>query len=137
MKKIYWLGVLFCLGFLISGARVAYAQTILLNYFNISPDGSDVVLEWDIQSETNVKEYRIFRRLNNEPLQAHLATISPNGLGKYQYLDDDMFKTESEVIHYELQVVMVNNEVHQFQATLSHNPTSVQRTWGSIKSMFR
>ena len=90
-----------------------------------------------MKTEESVVEYRIFRKFNNEPLQAHIATISPDGVGSYQYLDDDIFKTESEVITYELQVLMSDNTIHQFQASLSHNPTSVQRTWGSIKSMFR
>lgn len=113
------------------------AQTVLLNYFQLSPTGSDVVLEWEIQSETGISEYRVFRKFNNEPILAHLATIPSNGLGRYQYLDDDIFKNQSEIIHYELQVILGNGQIHKFQATLSHNPTSVQRTWGSIKSMFR
>lgn len=127
----------FLFGALIFGAGQAVGQTILLDYFNISPDGSDVILEWQMKTEENVLEYRVFRKFNNEPIQAHVATISPDGAGSYQYLDDDIFKTESEVITYELQVVMSDNQVYEFQATLSHNPTSVQRTWGSIKSMFR
>lgn len=121
----------------LSGMNPMTGQTILLDYFNISPDGSDVILEWQMKTEESVVEYRLFRKFNNEPLQAHIATISPDGVGSYQYLDDDIFKTESEVITYELQVLMSDNTVHQFQASLSHNPTSVQRTWGSIKSMFR
>ncbi len=121
----------------LSGGGDVFGQSVLLDYFNLSPDGSDVILEWQMKTEDQVVEYQVFRKFNNEPLQAHIATISPNGTGAYQYLDDDIFKTESEVITYELQVLMTNNQVHQFQATLSHNPTSVQRTWGSIKSMFR
>ena len=54
----------------------------------------------------------------------------------YTFLDDAIFKTESRVIYYELHVV-TDNRVHKFSRSLSHNPTSVQRTWGSIKSMFR
>lgn len=129
---------LFALAFAgLAGMNPMSGQTILLDYFNISPDGSDVILEWQMKTEESVVEYRLFRKFNNEPLQAHIATISPDGVGSYQYLDDDIFKTESEVITYELQVLMSDNSVHQFQASLSHNPTSVQRTWGSIKSMFR
>lgn len=134
-SSIFVFAVLF--GALVFGAGQAVGQTILLDYFNLSPDGSDVILEWQMKTEENVLEYRVFRKFNNEPIQAHVATIAPDGAGKYQYLDDDIFKTESEVITYELQVVMSNNQTYDFQATLSHNPTSVQRTWGSIKSMFR
>lgn len=123
--------------FLWMGGQLSYGQTVLLNYFNLSPDGSDVVLEWEIQDESQIQEYRIFRKLNDEPIQAHVGTLLPTGSGSYQFLDDNIFKTESRVIHYELHVVLANGQSQVFQASLSHNPTSIQRTWGSIKSMFR
>ncbi len=137
MKASLRLGAFFVFGLLCMAGQHLYGQTVLLNYFNLSPTGSDVILEWEIQAESGVVEYRVFRKFNNEPLQAHIATLAPNGSGKYQYLDDDIFKSETQVIHYELQVLMANGQTLPFQATLSHNPTSVQRTWGSIKSMFR
>ena len=112
------------------------AQTVLLNYFTLEADGASIVLEWEMQGEEGIKEFRLFRKFNDEPSLAHVASLPVNGAFKYKYLDDDIFKTQGRVIHYELHIV-TDAKTHKFYATHSHNPTSIQRTWGSIKSMFR
>lgn len=122
--------------FFLSFLPLSYGQNVLMNYFNINTDGADILLEWEIQSENNVTEYRLFRKMNQDPDYAFVATIPASGTLRYQYLDDNIFKTTGVVIHYELQVV-VGNKVQSFPISVSHNPTSIQRTWGSIKSMFR
>ena len=81
------------------------AQTVLLNHFNLKVDGAQILLEWELQSEIGVKEFRVFRRFNDEPSLAHLVTMPVKGLMKYNYLDDDMFKTQGRVVHYELHIV--------------------------------
>ena len=118
------------------GYQQATAQAVLLNYFTVSSDGSDVVLEWEVQDEAAVQEFRIFRKINDEPTGAHVVTVKPNGLNSYQHLDDGIFKDNGRVITYELQIVTAVR-TDTYQASLSHNPTSIQRTWGSIKAMFR
>jgi hypothetical protein len=117
-------------------AHAAQGQSVLLNTFNLLPDGADILLEWELQSESGITEFQIFRRFQDEALPVHLYTLAPDGRMRYQYLDDNIFKTESRVVHYELHVV-TPGKVHKFSRSLSHNPTSIQRTWGSIKSMFR
>ncbi|MEZ4824706.1 MAG: hypothetical protein R3C61_00215 [Bacteroidia bacterium] len=111
-------------------------QNVLLNYFNLSSDGADILLEWELPDEANVVEYRLFRRVNEDTNQDHVVTIPSDGSGKYQYLDDGIFKTTSRVIHYDLQIV-TSAKSFTFTSSVSHNPTSIQRTWGSIKSMFK
>ena len=120
----------------LSGVSFAQGQTVLLNYFTLQADGANVLLEWEMQEEEGIKEYRLFRKFNDEPSLAHVSTLDSKGLFKYKYLDDDIFKNHGRVIHYELHVV-TPTKTHRFYASLSHNPTSIQRTWGSIKSMFR
>ena len=133
-RALVFLGA--CLG-LFGFTNHALGQSqILINQFTISSEGADVLLTWELQDENEVKEYRIFRRINQEPTSAHVITIPANGNGSYTFLDDAIFKTESRVIHYDLHVV-TRAKVHRFTRSLGHNPTSVQRTWGSIKAMFR
>jgi hypothetical protein len=112
------------------------AQIPLMNFFNLSSDGADVLLEWEMQTEEGVSEFRLFRKYNDEATFTHVATLPVSGLRKYSYLDDNIFKAEHRVLQYELQVVM-GGQVYSFGRTLTHNPTSIQRTWGSIKAMFR
>lgn len=121
---------------LLFGTQQLSAQDILINEYGLSADGADIVISWDVPNETNVQEYRLFRRRNNETTLTHVATIEVNGTGKYTYLDGNIFKTESRVLHYELHIVQ-GNQVIKYERSISHNPTSIQRTWGSIKAMFR
>lgn len=122
--------------FVLSVSLSAQAQVPLMNYFNIIPNGADVLLEWELQAEENITEFRIFRRFNDEQTLTHVSTLTLNGTRKYSYLDDNIFKTEGRILHYELQVI-ADGKTYRFTRSLSHNPTSVQRTWGSIKAMFR
>ena len=106
--------------------------------FRISPEGADVLLEWEPETEKDVVEYRLFRKFNNEPTLTHVSTVEASGKRVYKFLDDEIFKNSSRVINYELHVIIKDRpEPHKFHASLSHNPTSIQRTWGSIKAMFR
>lgn len=128
------IGFAFCLG--LCWSQVAFSQSILLNYYNLTADGADVLLEWEVQDLDGIVEFQVFRRLNNESSGAHVATLRVNGSKAYSYLDDNIFKTDSRVIHYELHIV-TSSRTETYERSLSHNPTSIQRTWGSIKSMFR
>ena len=106
--------------------------------FRISPEGADVLLEWEPETENDVVEYRLFRKFNNEPTLTHVTTVEANGKRVYKFLDDEIFKNSSRVINYELHVIVKERpDPYKFHASLSHNPTSIQRTWGSIKAMFR
>lgn len=112
------------------------AQTLTINTFEIEADGSDILVTWDLQDESKVVEYRLFRRFNEANTSTHVTTLKPDGTGDYTYLDDDIFKQNARVLHYELQII-VQGQTHTYTRSLIHNPTSIQRTWGSIKSMFR
>ena len=112
------------------------AQSVIVSDFNLTSDGADVLLEWDIPDETAVLEYRIYRRQNQNPNQDHIVTIKADGSGRYQYLDDGIFKRDSKVIHYDLEIIQ-EKRTDTFTNSITHNPTSIQRTWGSIKAMFK
>lgn len=129
---------LFCFSLLcyLGFGLTAQAQTVLVEDFRVTNNGADILLEWDMVSLAGVTEFQVFRSINSEPTKSHVVTLPANGQMKYSYLDDDIFKTEGRVVHYELHI-KVNNEVEIITRSLSHNPTSIQRTWGSIKSMFR
>lgn len=114
------------------------AQTITLQTFDLESDGADVLLSWELSDVSDVAEFRLFRRLNQETTSLHVTTMTSDpGLNFYSYLDDGMFKQDGRVVHYELQVVTKDSRIFSFSQSLTHNPTSIQRTWGSIKAMFR
>jgi hypothetical protein len=117
-------------------AGTARAQNLTLNYFHASPNGSDVVVAWEVPSEAGITDFRLSRKMNDETQYAILSNVAPTGSLDYSYQDYTVFKDEAKTISYKLQVYQ-NGAVFTYYTDITHNPTSVQRTWGSIKAMFR
>ena len=113
------------------------AQGVNLTDFGVSAlNGADIKIDWTTENESGVSEYRLYRKTGGNSEQKYVGTVYANGTGKYTYYDRDVFKTEATTITYELRVIK-NGNPSFFYASLSYNTTSVQRTWGSIKGMFR
>ena len=117
-------------------ANVAKGQNLTLNYFHASPDGSDVLISWEVPSEAGISDFKLWRKMNDETQYALLGNVSPTGSLAYNFQDYTVFKDEAKTISYKLQVFQ-NGAVFTYYTDITHNPTSVQRTWGSIKAMFR
>ncbi len=130
-SRIIFFVALFCL------CNVSQAQRVFLNYFTINSDGADIVLEWEVQDESPIVEYQLYRKINDEPILTFVSKIDPDGSNKYQFLDDNIFKSTPRVISYQLEIHLDDKSVQKEIVAISHNPTSIQRTWGSIKAMFR
>ena len=111
-----------------------------LQYFQAIPEGSEIRLDWEVNSENGINRFEVFRKLEGEPLFYRIATVTPNGLKRYSYEDADMFRNDQanpqKTIQYKLSILGSGGETAHY-ATVLFNPSAVQRSWGSIKSMFR
>jgi hypothetical protein len=112
------------------------AQNLTLNYFHASPDGADVIVAFEVPSEAGITDFKLWRKVGDESNYTFLQSIAPTGSLRYQYNDYTIFKDEAKTVSYKLQVFQ-NGAVFTYYTDITHNPTSVQRTWGSIKAMFR
>jgi hypothetical protein len=117
-------------------AGTARAQNLTLNFFHASPNGADVIVAWEVPSEAGITDFRLWRKMNDETQYVLLDQVNPTGALTYRYQDYTVFKDEAKTISYKLQVYQ-NGAVFTYYTDITHNPTSVQRTWGSIKAMFR
>jgi hypothetical protein len=117
-------------------AATTKGQNLTLNYFHASPDGSDVMVAWEVPSEAGITDFKVWRKINDETQYVLLGNVPPSGALSYQFQDYTVFKDEAKTISYKLQVFQ-NGAVFTYYTDITHNPTSVQRTWGSIKAMFR
>lgn len=115
---------------------VGKGQAMTLNYFSASPDGSDVLVSFEVPHESGVTNFKLFRKIDEEPNWTFLDHVPPTGALTYNYLDYTIFKDEAKNITYKL-LVYQNSTVYTYYTNIIHNPTSVQRTWGSIKAMFK
>lgn len=138
MQKVYLISIsiLFFLLFGMTTANFSVAQGVIMNDFKVGLQNGGIQLDWELQNETGISEFRIYRKTGYQTDFEYVATLYANGSLRYAYFDKTAFKNDNLLITYQLRVIK-NGVPSLFHATISQNTTSVQRTWGSIKGMFR
>lgn len=122
---------------LLAGSAISGA---FLDFFNGRSDGDNIVLEWKTRSETNMLRFEIQRKAGTNGDFVSLATVSPKGSNsQYAYVDRSAYKDAESIYVYRLKIVETGSGPSSFsnEITVSHSVSSVKRTWGSIKAMFR
>jgi hypothetical protein len=122
-------------------SSVALSGTIREGSFTGRSDGSNIVLQWVSDDESGVARFELERKsgVNGQ----FLFLVSPPLRGSnssYIYVDDSAFLRATESIYqYRIKVVFANGSSEYFgPITVPHSVSStVRRTWGSIKAMFR
>ncbi|WP_345222026.1 hypothetical protein [Hymenobacter koreensis] len=118
----------------------AWAVTVTL--FQATPDGTSVRVEWEVVSETGVHSFDVARRNGSDPAFERIANVTPTGQRRYQYVDANLYRGTTAAAAnggpytYRL-IVHSSNGDQTYTTNLSQTPSAVQRSWGSIKSMFR
>ncbi|NPV12126.1 MAG: hypothetical protein HPY57_10075 [Ignavibacteria bacterium] len=109
-----------------------------LEFFRGRSENDKVILEWKSREEAAVKEYIIERKsLNSDYIP--LATVQPKGNNSYySFIDETAFKSLGSIYYYRLKIVDYNGSIsYSNEISIFHSVSSVKRTWGSIKAMFR
>lgn len=115
-----------------------YAGAIIQS-FEINSDNDNVILTWQSATEQNVKQYEILRGPDKDRL-ALIATVQAKGdNSQYTYIDENAYKSSDSFYAYGL--VIRDNDGSKSEIMhrriLHENVSSVKRTWGSIKALFR
>ena len=110
-----------------------------LDFFNGRSDGDNIVLEWKTRSESSLLRYEIQRKAGSNGEFVSLATVPPKGSNSlYTYTDRSAYKESESVYVYRLKIVESSGPAsYSNEITVTHSVSSVKRTWGSIKAMFR
>lgn len=123
------------------GVSLAFGATVTL--FQASYDNSTVHVVWEVANESGVQNYDLYRKANNEPTFTKLTTISPSGQSRYQYVDAAVYRGSANSFGslgspftYRL-MVRTTTDDQSYNSTPGQTPSAIQRSWGSIKSMFR
>lgn len=125
---------------MLAGASLAAASyTVRLNYFTVQPQGNDFLLTWQAEVEEDVQVYEVYRKTAFAENFKLVTKLSPHGARKqYQFVDNQVYKIESEELDYRLDAVFTNGLRQQVaERKINYAPTAVRRTWGSIKAMFQ
>jgi hypothetical protein len=102
-------------------------------------DGVRIYVRWISEDESGVARFEVERKAGLNGQFILLAQVAPRGNNSpYEYVDDSPFRVTESIYQYRVKVVMASGEVMYFgPVTVPHNPSTVRRTWGSIKAMFR
>ena len=103
-------------------------------------DGTTIVIRWASLDETNVAYFEVERKAGLSTQFFLLGGVPPRGNNSsYEYVDDTAFRMGAESIYgYRVKAVYTDGSfVYSEEITVVHAVSSVRRTWGSIKAMFR
>lgn len=106
-------------------------------------NGSSILLRWLSEDETGVVRIEVERAVGVDGPFINLNQLQPLGNGKsYEYIDDSAFRlvgtTSDTIYRYRIRAVFADGSTVVSQPiSVSHVVSSVRRTWGSIKAMFR
>ncbi len=115
---------------------VIYAGVELISFTAKSQNGN-VILNWQTATETNLKNF-VVERKSVDGNFFEIAVVEPRSDKNYQYIDQSAFKTLDAVYSYRLKIVDNDGSVsYSGVQSVYHNVSSVKRTWGSIKALFR
>ncbi len=119
-------------------AQIVASATLVM--FNAHSEGDNIVLAWQTAEESGTREFIVQRRTIDGPF-FDIDRVKARGSNSfYTYTDEDVFSKENYLYVYRLKIIDYNPNVpptYSEEVSVSHNVSSVRRTWGSIKALFR
>ncbi len=129
---------------LVLAATTTFAVDSAVEYLRARSTGSAVVIEWRSGTENNVAKYEV-ERAGQDGIFRYVATVEAKGNNQtYEYTDNEAFnkpdgnKVAASYFTYRLRLVRTDRTAdYSVTAGVSHSVSSIKRTWGMIKEMFR
>jgi hypothetical protein len=113
-----------------------YAGADILKLSARSQNGN-IVIFWQSSSESNLKNYVVERKTVNGSF-IEVGTVLPRADKNYEFVDQTAFKATETLYVYRLKIVDNDGSIsYSWEVAVPHNVSSVKRTWGSIKALFR
>ena len=144
-RRIFCRSGLATLVLVLCSVAVALAATLTL--FTAAYDGTNVRVEWEVSTEADVSGFELSRKASNETSYTAVTSVTPTGQRRYQFTDINVYRAlpgttvptpaaGSGPHTYRLLVRSPNGD-QAYLTILTGTPSAVQRSWGTIKSMFR
>jgi hypothetical protein len=120
---------------------LALAGVIRDGSFTGTSDGNNITIRWVSEDESGVLVYKLERKAGTAGSEFfHLADVPVQGNNaNYAFVDNSAFRATQSVYQYRLKIANRDgSSMYYGPITVTHLVSSVgQRTWGSIKAMFR
>jgi hypothetical protein len=128
-------------------AVALYAGQQILDSFTAKSDGKVITLEWKSNDESSIKSYSL-ERSGAEQFYREISNMDAKGSNSYyRFVDEDAFlkgvvkadKIQNDNVYYYRLKIVSSNGAHNYSDKIyvTHNVSSIRRTWGMIKEMFR
>jgi hypothetical protein len=132
-------GIALCI---LVAASAALAGGIKDGSLSAYSNGTNIIVRWSSESETDVWGYRVERRAGPEGspfVQLTSSDIAPRGDGSlYEFVDNAAYRVTDNIYVYRITAIVPGNRSIAYYVTVNHRVSSIsKRTWGSIKAMFR
>ncbi|MBC8146100.1 MAG: hypothetical protein H7X80_10995 [bacterium] len=121
-------------------AITAIANPSVFSLFNVTPQNDDIVVQWRSMSETGVQYYDVERSSDDVPQFRRLERVAAKGAGAtYTFTDNGAFYKPSSGKKFSYRIRAAGSGGDQFSPVKSvvHDVSSVKRSWGMIKELFR
>ncbi len=126
------------LGLLLGSAGLALATTLLL--FLATSDGTAAHVEWKVATETDLHGFDLSRKTPADSDFQPLATLVPTGQRHYTFADTCLYQGYSGLLPgpvvYRLTLRGPGPD-QTYTTTAAGTMSVVQRSWGTVKLMFR
>lgn len=132
MKTLKLFGILLILTATVFGGALVFD-------FSAESRSDNILVKWKTTEESNLKNFVIQRKSANGNFVDVDAVHAKGNYSSYEYIDDEVFRTNDAVYIYRLKIVDKDNS-NSFSAEIpvAHaNVSGIKRTWGSIKALFR
>ncbi|ROL61706.1 hypothetical protein D9V86_04485 [Bacteroidetes/Chlorobi group bacterium ChocPot_Mid] len=123
-----------------------FASDNVIEYLRAKSDGKSITVEWKTTSEQDINSFAI-ERAGSDQIFESIETKQAKGFAStYTYLDESAFKTSENgdktlsknIYFYRIAINKKDgSKVYSTIANVTHNTSSIRRTWGMLKEMFR
>lgn len=123
----------------VTTSSVLFGAAFIQEFLAKSESGN-VILEWWTGQEDNVKSFTVERKSGTSSLFQQVGELVPpkGSNSHYVFVDESAFKSTDSFYVYRIKISDNDGKIgYSREVGVSHTVSSVKRTWGSIKAMFR
>lgn len=129
--------LIFVLGAIALPAQIA---SDIFTAMSIRGSGDAIILQWTTLREEGVTSFEVQRRGPESPVFVRIGTVELKGSGnRYTYVDNSAFNkaTERKEYSYRIKGITRTGNIYSQLMTINHEVSSVRKSWGMIKELFR
>ena len=131
---------------LIISAIALFASETILEFIKANSDGSAITVQWKSKDESGIQSFSL-ERAGSDQIFESISTEQAKGYpSTYTFVDETAFKAiggenktlSKSTFYYRIAINKKDNTTsYSDYTTVSHNTSSMRRTWGMLKEMFR